>query len=99
MSIWYKKVKVTYYKAIVYVFGVAFIVLSGCKSKNSTNTDVPEIAPLDSVITKSDSTIKDNDTLLVVPANKKKKKSTNKPHENSVLREVQADYGVKTNDY
>lgn len=99
MSIWYKKVRLKYYETIVYVFGIAFIFLSGCKSKNPTTTDTPEIAPVDNGITKSDSTKKTNDTIVVVPNKKKKKDSTIKPQVIQVIHDVQAEYGVKPNDY
>lgn len=99
MSIWYKKVRLSYYKTIVYVFGVAFIFLSGCKSKNPTTTNSAEITPIDSGITKSDSTIKTSDTIVVVPNKKIKKDSVIKPQVIKVIHDVQAEYGVRPNDY
>lgn len=99
MSIWYKKVKVTYYKAIVYVFGIVFILLSGCKSKNAENSDTSETVPTDSNKTAVDSTVKVSDTLVVVPKKKVKKDSIIKPQVIQVIHDVQAEYGVRPNDY
>ncbi len=94
MSIWLKKVRLSYYKTMIYVFGTTFILLSACKSKNPTTTDTPQINPIDSGITKSDSTKTTNGT-LVAPSKKVKKDSIIKPKTIRVINDVKAEYGVE----
>lgn len=95
MNIWYLKIRIKYYNAIIYVFGILFVFLSGCRF-HLTRTSVIEVKTTshlnnnseikDSIFTKSD-TLKNNS---------KQKTDSITPSYNIRIDE-QPLYGVKTN--
>ena len=42
MNIWYIKIRIKYYNAIIYVFGILFVFLSGCRY-HQTRTSVNDV--------------------------------------------------------
>ncbi len=83
MRIHFKTVRIKYYKSLVYFFGMSFLVISGCKSKNpndSKSTHVDTLNLNTEIVSKTDS-IKNNsiDNTKTVIEQSRKKLKTKKP--------------------
>ncbi len=106
MKIFFKTVRLKYYKIAVYFLGVSFLFISGCRSKNvENNTSVnSESTETKSIINSAKDTSKNQPNITLqkpileekIPV--KKKKPAYKPDSNRVMKPVTA-YGVNTYDY
>lgn len=95
MNIWYIKIRIKYYNAIIYVFGILFVFLSGCRY-HQTRTSVNDVKSnshhnknseiKDSIINKSDTLNK----------NSKQKTDSIAPSYN-IRMDEQPLYGIKMN--
>lgn len=103
MKIYFHKIRVKYYKAAIYIFGLSFFIMSGCRSKSAEVTTTQ-----DAIMSQ-----KNNDTLTEYPLPDtskiatqsdtsktiKKSKKVSSPKPSPIIKEPQPDYGVIYRDY
>lgn len=104
MQTYFHKIRIKYYKAALYFFGLSFLIISGCRSKSAEVSSTQETIMLK----------KNNDTLTEYPLPDTSKiatqSDTSKKIKNSkkvsppkmaptIIIEPQPEYGVRYQDY